>query len=553
MSQYKEYLDKLSTPLHSNRYNIESLYDEDVPEHMNRIGIGGTGLHEMITYFIERSDSYMEDLENIVSLYTAEVMTIGEMLSINVPIAPDMIRLIYTLQTLNTRKDRTSVYDAMFILNRITGGISSKTYIARYMDRIGMILKVREDMDNYQLHELIVGLQVNTLLTDIANFPYTYGYSRVDNPVFRDNIYVGMGLSNKIQYNDRQVYIEYIENSISLADIDPSYTAIIIKSGEEVTITGDDLFQVAMLQIMCALQYAYDKIDFLHRDLNLGNILFVKLDDIQAIPVLIPLGEGRYEKRWIYSDLLVVIIDFGLSSVYNQQMYERFKQRIISPTVGVFWTYETMSYELELIDVLRGLYAKLRPPNRFEFNNIMYNLFMGVDPPPGPLNYLYRKNRSILSKLGYYSVHPDYSYFLEHTVSKFARKYSKIWTYSEQGKYISVIQKNTHLTNSVSIQDSRQYYLIKNFSNLTEYNIDYDSVIRNYWYRSNFTMKMGKPASVWYIKFYKWIMSCGLKLNLDPVKYNDPMVLLIQAYRLSGEPIVKGTKGKLLLDWLSSS
>lgn len=568
MSGHEEldsFIDKLTKPARSdNLYNTHSLSGRDLVNRIKNMS-NNEGLARLAE-FIEFDSDYEKFLDDTaIELFeqnnTGE-LTVSEMISMKDENPVNMEKLMNTLYLMNRELTengyvRTTLYDSLLSMNPVgEEGAISNTYIVHYMDRLKMIMKCMTDKMNHQMHEYIVGLEINKILKDIPNFPRTYGFSIETNPVFQDNQYFGYALGKPEYLKDRQVYIQYFDNSIDLRFMDSNYKAKAVdSSGNTVDVQGYSLFQMIFLQLTSALMYAYTEIDFVHRDLNVGNVLLVDLGEIKAIPVMVPIYDGsriRYEKRWIWSNLLVSIIDFGLSSVQNKKFKDKFGTRIISP-LSIYLLYEESGIEEELVSIIPYIFRKLRLTNIKEFNDIMFNLLTGKDSPDDIDEVtIYRSIIAGYSTLRYYRTHPDNKYYTEMTVSKYCRLYSQKWTHSSPGRYKSLITEDSIDTRDITVRDTRQYYLLNITGNLDKYRIDLSSVIRNFQYRRKYTIPLYRLSTVptkserahlrWsndqdlvikqYIRFYKWLISNGLDLNMSPYNYEKPVDFLLQAYRL---------------------
>lgn len=154
-------------------------------------------------------------------------------------------------------------------------------------------------------HEAFVGMAaLNNLRSKIPTFVHTYGafsctapfldVDSVTNDV--DVITWCSGSNSSIRY----LVLEYIENSVSLADISSK-------------LSPEEFLQI-YLQVINAVNVANKEYDFTHFDLHSGNVLLQKLSKPISVPLYMKDGSIKH----IITNYLARIIDFGMSHVEVQ-------------------------------------------------------------------------------------------------------------------------------------------------------------------------------------------------------------------------------------------
>lgn len=137
------------------------------------------------------------------------------------------------------------------------------------------------------LHEIFVGVILNKLRPYVPNFVYTYGYEE----------------TNEDHCNPYIIFLENIPNSDLLENYIPKLSKI--------------EFFVIFLQILNALNLAYEEYSFCHYDLHDGNILIQKIEFPFSYKLYI---DGKVKK--IKTNYLAKIIDFGQSYVkFNNKSF----------------------------------------------------------------------------------------------------------------------------------------------------------------------------------------------------------------------------------------
>lgn len=160
------------------------------------------------------------------------------------------------------------------------------------------VIKTPRRPDVNLLHELTVGLYMNSMRLILPNFMFTFGGFECS-PAFVSDLEVGAwcnASSNPVGY----IVLERIQPSISFHDYVRTATF--------------EQFLEKFLQILYALRAAGDRYDFTHNDLHGNNVLIRKLKDIEYIPY-----ETEKDRReYIRADGISTIIDFGRSRLISE-------------------------------------------------------------------------------------------------------------------------------------------------------------------------------------------------------------------------------------------
>lgn len=408
----------------------------------------------------------------------------------------DIMSTIYRIHS--TTEDTYNPKELCLSLRRLRPdtGSSAEIYLATYMNQVNMIMK--SVMDSDMMNEYLVGIVMNSLRTDIANFVYTYGYSNQDHIVdIQDDIsYFSTYLGRR-----SGVYIEYIENAITLHDIDPSNSVEVVLDNVTSVYSGANYVRLILFQILCAVLYAYHKVQFVHGDLNTGNILITYLPTVQSIPIMIPVSNGQFEKRYILTNVLVMIIDYGQSRVVDSSIYKY--KHIISPESGYgLYTVDgglSNDISLVLIRLFNVVYWKYASTDMStvldigaDIHSILYRLYTGdtLQVPQG--NLFSALNRLYITYGGdghrYNTVHPNVRYDYYGAVIEYCNKYMSLFISTDSievdSDYTSILSSTVSSTIPLeSIGDTRQYYWYSRYTALNDIPIDYDSIETNLWYR----------------------------------------------------------------------
>lgn len=228
---------------------------------------------------------FNSDVMELMSYYTKLMIHISE--DSNNEILP-IIRDIFTnLQS--TRED-----------------ISNQTNIKAGFKSISdlFILKIPRNLNENLLHEFFIGNKLNILRDKVPNFSYIYGSFNCNYPIFFDQQPYNICSMSNSETSDRKVnYIIYenITDSISFKDFADNAN---IKE-----------FMNVYIQILFALNYANEKLKFVHYNLHYDNIV------VKTLPNFVKLAYP-YKNKFIYikTNKIPFIIDYG----YSRLNFENF-------------------------------------------------------------------------------------------------------------------------------------------------------------------------------------------------------------------------------------
>lgn len=410
----------------------------------------------------------------------------------------DIMSVLY--RTRQRSDDVIGPYEITMNLERLHPGTgaSANIYLAKYMNQQPMILKTSSA--DSMMNEYLVGIVMNRLRADIPNFVYTYGYSA-------NNYIVELPNSNDAYYStylgdNHSVYVEYIENALVLYNIEASNTAEVIVS-DRVIYEGTNYIRLILFQILCALIYAHYRVGFVHSDLNLGNILLVHLPSPAALPIMVPVSNTKFEKRYIVTNLLVMIIDYGHSTAVDRSIY-RYKHLISPDSLYRLYTGNSalsndiamlVSRLSELVSSKYHNHTQVVNDIYSDIHSILYRLYTGqrllnADGDPFYyMNQLYTEHGS--SHAYYYRTHPRVQYDPYGAVIDFCSRYSHLFTSTSTGEYSSILSSMPNSTVTLdsrdtldSIDSTRTYYWYERYAELKTIPLDIDSISANEWYRS---------------------------------------------------------------------
>lgn len=342
-------------------------------------------------------------------------------------------------------------------------GLNSVVYLMDYNSRVPTVMKtITEQVSRTartnpldQLHEYLVGVKVNELRTEIANFVYTYGYSRVTNPVnILDTAVDMLGLFNSD--NHAQLYIQYIENASPIYYLSQaSRMQVIDSSNKELSLTlSNGLVDAVNIQILCALLYAYQKLRFKHNDLNGGNILIVGLSEMTAVPIKVPVSYDRqtdtitFVTRYMYTDRLVMVIDYGRASVNFDYTTEIYNAPLL-PLFSAFDAYEGTGIERDVLFYLMQIietvtYRELETEDdytntKYGLLNLVYSIVTGRQLTTYT-DTLYNRVRDIFMMIGsgHLMTYPGEQYHLVDALIRYCDTHSSL-LHDSTGSYKSIL------------------------------------------------------------------------------------------------------------------
>lgn len=164
------------------------------------------------------------------------------------------------------------------------------------------VIKAPQDPDDRTtVNELFVGIfGLNQLREEIPNFAYLYTGFQCSLPIFEPR---SGDVTNWCQRGQNSYYIVY-EN------ITPNITV-----ADQLKVMTPGQFLPTYMQILLALRAAKIRCDFTHYDLHFQNVIYRRLSGTVSIPY-----QTRFGIRYISSDLIATIIDYGRSYIRYQNL-----------------------------------------------------------------------------------------------------------------------------------------------------------------------------------------------------------------------------------------
>jgi hypothetical protein len=181
-------------------------------------------------------------------------------------------------------------------LDKVIGKKSAYGYaiITDFENEEGLfVTKISKGDANDLIHEAFIGMNIiNKLRQWVPNFVYTVGTFNCSYPILSEKGFV----ETWCNLNMNKQYIVYENVAPS-----KSFKSMLHDISTEEYISY-------YLQVLLAIREAYLRYGFTHYDLHTENVLIRQLDNHYAIEY-----NTRYGKRYIETDQLAVIIDFGQS------------------------------------------------------------------------------------------------------------------------------------------------------------------------------------------------------------------------------------------------
>lgn len=245
-----------------------------------------------------------------------------------------------------------------------------------------LVVKISNDPKSDTLiHEYFIGSILNNLRNIIPNFMYVFSGLSCSLPTFNNQ----RQLINLCSHKGSVKYLisEYI-NGVSLEKL------IIDR---EINI---DKIIVLILEILLALNVAWNKYNFVHQDLHLKNILVRRLR--QDTIFSYPFGNSK-TPVYIISDYLPMIIDYGLSRVSFRD--------------NEFGVSEMPEYGISIyekhpgIDIYKLLYSTIsvltiyNVPDKEKFISVFRSMLYVMSEAQETKNYLLDQNLSKFFNFGY--------------------------------------------------------------------------------------------------------------------------------------------------------
>jgi len=496
----------------------------------------------------------------------------------------DIMTALYRTNREEYTAENISPYELLMQLSTTDySGGSASIYIGRYMGQYPMIVKdiMNADISRSALiHEYIVGIVMNRLRADIPSYVYTYGLTR-------RTLLLDIGSDAYYTRDSRDTYtlcIEHIDNAIQMSRLSVDQTATVSVEGIVKYYERSNLIRLLLFQILCAMTYAYSKVGFIHRDMHGNNILIVTLPEIMAIPVMVPvsyrwtddsrIADIQFERRWILSNLMVMIIDYGLSTVRSVHLDSSLYRHdlIVSPS-SIYLPYEGISgFENDLailiLSVSRLSINLYLDDYREDVNSlsrdylrILYRMYTGDTLAEDQVNerqYFAYYNTNIDPDnidTYYYQTHPHIRYDPYGAVIEYCNRYKDMFITDDYTGYINVLSRsNDRDSRLTTIDSTRSYYWYDKYSNrVADVSISRDSIEENDWFR-RYRIAPIMPSDVYidadqtndevidYIynylddndssyvlidAIYRYIQYFNqFSLNIQPLSYNQPTDLL---------------------------
>lgn len=268
--------------------------------------------------------------------------------------------LKYLLKDISDLKTNISVKRYFKQLVKIgTESSFGNVYSSKFEDENTMfVLKTKQSIDRssfYIIHEIFIGLIMNTLREDVLNFIYTFGDFQCSPPL-NPSTHIFTYCKNS-DVNVEYAIIQNIQNSSTLYEF--------ISDG----CTPEDFLNI-YLQILYALSLANIRYDYTHYDLHTDNILIKIYDKKFYLPYTTEKG-----KEYLLTDSIAYIIDFGLSHIkYNNKDYsidgfEKYGQYLKSYYLHDAYKLLCFSMKCAFDNEHRFLFQSMIPIFRF-FNSI---------------------------------------------------------------------------------------------------------------------------------------------------------------------------------------
>jgi len=191
----------------------------------------------------------------------------------------------------------------------------SNVFIGDYRgDKENVIIKIAKNNLNHGeiFHEYYVGIKVfNEISKYTPNLMFTYGMFYCNEP--------SISLGDKIELCDGNplakrkiphLVVENIKNSMTIRDFEI----------EEMCANNFELIKTILIQIGLTLICLSEKLAT-HNDLHSNNYLIVKLNNPTVLKYSIPTQNGQRKDIFITTRYLVKLIDYGISSFYDNGVY----------------------------------------------------------------------------------------------------------------------------------------------------------------------------------------------------------------------------------------
>lgn len=176
------------------------------------------------------------------------------------------------------------------------------------------VVKAPQSSDNDQelVHEVVVAMFLNAVRRYVPNFAVVYGAFKCSPPI--------IGSDKKVV-----AWCNNMKNPVyyALYEFVPAK-----KSANDIFKTCDfNTFMSMFLQVLYALEFAYDYCGFTHYDLHTDNVLAEEVNSGKPIWIKYPppLNAPKRSSRWVLAPegLISMIIDYGMSHVIGTNLSDK--------------------------------------------------------------------------------------------------------------------------------------------------------------------------------------------------------------------------------------
>lgn len=385
-----------------------------------------------------------------------------------------------------------------------------------YYNNIPMILKVSPFVTNgneyfkkYSLiHEYLVGKEMNKLRRDIPNFIYTYGITKSTSPFTTLDIYKHTPISFMFREDDDyQLYIEYMPYSKTLYSCLKSCDQIQCYNkynDYEIMLCWEESYDIILIQLLTTMIYAYEMNGFVQWDPNLKNFMIVDLKQVRAINIKYPIIKDgkviRFDDKFIMTNKLLVYIDYGLSSIKNEYIYQLYGVDMISPAFPYVY-YGHLKFESSLITLLRLMIHMVIETRFFmektekdiEYNlfNLLYYIYMGQNydrTNDDDFTNVFSFMVQIYDFIDIWTIRPNTQYYLYDAIKMQLEKYDQ-YIFDTTLNYSSILPNedinidNFKSDDEIIIDTPKKWYIyhyMQKVNNIDlNYNINIDKILND--------------------------------------------------------------------------
>lgn len=241
------------------------------------------------------------------------------------------------------------------------------------------------------LHELFVGLYgTNSLRKDIPSFSFIYGGFQCPPP----SVDPSTGRVSEICPSSGDAFVPYVLYENVAPEVEDPTSGDIVRSksiGKYVQEGTTKHFISAYLQVLLALHYAVEKIDFTHYDLHSENVIMrinSSRDVTAEFQIPFPYFSERGDEVPVYvrSDAVATIIDYGNSFVrYEGRPHGMYTTSLVKAgqypdrSWPLYDAYKLLMFLLmDLADAVNALQkAGVKDPNHEKMKHLLFSLSVG--------------------------------------------------------------------------------------------------------------------------------------------------------------------------------